>query len=95
MTERDHRIIETCAHPSEATLMFGERECLTCGRVALPTRGYVCPRCEASSTRPGDNQHCVYDGSLHAWHNSARTAARTAAKLNGSRDGYSAPPASL
>lgn len=58
----------TCAHPSELTLMFGERECLTCGRIALPD---FCPRCEASSARPGDNQHCVYDGTLHAWHNAA------------------------
>jgi hypothetical protein len=33
--------------------------------------GYVgvCELCEASSARPGDNQHCIWDGKAHTWHN--------------------------
>ena len=30
--------MSACEHGSYAVLMFGERECLTCGHVALPTR---------------------------------------------------------
>jgi hypothetical protein len=43
------------------------------GADAILAAGYrrqVCTLCEASSARPGDNQHCVYGG-LHAWHNPA------------------------
>lgn len=24
--------------------------------------------CQACEANPGDNDHCVYDGSPHAWH---------------------------
>lgn len=51
----------TCRHGRSLALMFGERECLECGHVATAT----CLRCEAN---PGDNDHCVYDGSPHPWH---------------------------
>lgn len=34
----------------------------------VPVNPIHCSRCEASSSRPGDNLHCVADGEPHAWH---------------------------